>query len=86
MPFIKDILDIQPAQLYIDSERLKKINTYLEELDDIEIAPIPIKKLGNTVFFTDGHIGAYALYQKGIRKIKVYWIMMIIIGKHISFL
>lgn len=71
--FIKDILDIQPSQLYINSEKLKKVNTYLDEINNIDIDPIPIKKFGNTVFFTDGHTRAFALYKRGIKKIKVYW-------------
>ncbi|ACL68797.1 hypothetical protein [Halothermothrix orenii] len=71
--FIKDILSIQPSQLYINKEKLGRVNKYLDSVNIEDINPLPIKKIGNNIFFTDGHTRAYALYKRGIRKIKVYW-------------
>lgn len=72
-PFILSINEIQPSQLYISSKKLNKMKRYIESINDDELEPLPIKKIGNKVFFTDGHTRAYTLYQKGYEKVKVYW-------------
>ena len=47
--------------------KLKRVEEYLEP------EPLPVKKTGETVFFTDGHTRAFALWRQGIREIEIYW-------------
>lgn len=49
--FIKDILSIQPSQLYINKEKLGRVNKYLDSVNIEDINPLPIKKIGNNIFF-----------------------------------
>lgn len=71
--FTKNIKDIQPSQLYINKAKLSKVEKYLESTDIANIDPLPIKKIGDNIFFTDGHTRAFALMNKEIEEIKVYW-------------
>ncbi len=58
---------IQPSELYLSRERLES----LEELDD-EFEPLPIREIGDRLFFLDGHHRAFKLMKEGREKIKVY--------------
>lgn len=71
--FPMKLCNIQPSQLYISEEKLKKVENYLESVDLKKIDPLPIKKIGKNIFFVDGHTRAFALYKKGIQEIEVYW-------------
>ena len=71
--FFENISDIQPSQLYISKEKLSKVEKYINSVDLDNLDPLPIKKIGNKIFLTDGHTRALALYKKGKKKIKVYW-------------
>lgn len=68
-----NINEIMPSQLYISSEKLANLLNYIAETDIDQIDPLPIKRISNTIFYTDGHTRAYALAQRGIDKIPVYW-------------
>lgn len=64
---------IQPSQLYINSEKLSQV---MEEFTPIKmetLKPIPIKKLGNEIIYTDGHTRAFAAYLHGLSSIRVFW-------------
>lgn len=65
--------EIQPSQLYINQAKLLQIENYLDSNDKQQIEPLPIKKIGQTIFFTDGHTRAFSLWKQGIREVKVYW-------------
>jgi hypothetical protein len=61
-----------PTQLYISelkhqywSERLSA-----NGVDDYE--PVPVKRIGNDLFMTDGHTRAVVLWQLGVREIEAY--------------
>ncbi len=71
--FTKNIKDIQPSQLYISKTKLAKVEKYLDSVDISHIEPLPIKKIGKNIFFTDGHTRAFALMKRGIEEVKVYW-------------
>ncbi|WIV12756.1 GNAT family N-acetyltransferase [Proteiniborus sp. MB09-C3] len=71
--FTRNIKDIQPSQLYISKTKLSKVEEYLDSVDIADIDPLPIKKIGKNIFFTDGHTRAFALMKKGIEEVKVYW-------------
>ncbi len=55
--------DIQPSQSYLSDERLEGLEGDME--------PLPVRKIGDRLFFTDGHHRAYRLLQKGREEIKV---------------
>jgi hypothetical protein len=42
-----------------------------KDLSTLEV--IPIKKIENIIFYTDGHTRAFAAYQAGYEKIPVIW-------------
>ena len=71
--FSKDIKNIQPSQLYISSSKLSKVEEYLDSVNIEDIDPLPIKKIGENIFFTDGHTRAFALMKRGRKEVKVYW-------------
>jgi ribosomal protein S18 acetylase RimI-like enzyme len=65
--------DIQPSQLYISEVKLKKVVTLLKEVDPRTLPPIPIKRIGDLTFFTDGHTRALALMEQGYEEVQVYY-------------
>ncbi len=69
----KKITEIQPSQLYISAQKMNKVEKYLDSSVREELEPLPVKKIGNQLFFTDGHTRALVLYKKGIEKINIYW-------------
>ncbi len=79
------ISDICPSQLYIAEGKYQYWQDRFAKdgYDDYE--PVPIKKIGNDVFFTHGHSRALLLWQHGCQHIKVYhnpdhldWIMYLV--------
>ncbi len=64
---------IQLSQLYISKQKLVKVNDKFDTQDRSTLGLIPIKKLWNTIFYTDGHTRAFAAYQAGLTKIPVIW-------------
>jgi hypothetical protein len=64
---------IQPSKLYINSERLSEVMTALARLKPDLIRPIPVKKLGDKIIFTDGHTLALAAFLHGASEVRVYW-------------
>lgn len=64
---------IQPSQLYISKEKLAKIKEKLNSKDLSTLKPVPIKKIGKEIFYTDGHTRAFATYQAGFKQIPVIW-------------
>jgi len=62
-----DIDEITPSQLYLSKERLKDLE---EKEQDLE--PLPVKRIGDELFFTDGHHRAFILSDLSRKKIEVY--------------
>ncbi len=60
------IESIQPSQLFISKAKLIAIEKSTRDLD-----PIPIKKIGNICFATDGHTRLLSYFNKGLKEIKV---------------
>ena len=56
---------ITPSQLYLSRERLK-------DLKEKELEPLPVKQIGDELFFTDGHHRAFTLFDIGRENIEVY--------------
>ena len=65
--------DIQPSQLYISKKKLTKIKKKFNSTDISTLEAIPIKKIGNQIFYTDGHTRAFAAYQAGFKEIPLVW-------------
>jgi len=70
---LMSLREIQPSQLYISEVKLKKVETYLDKIDPRSFEPLPIKRIGDTTFFTDGHTRALALAERGVEEVPVYW-------------
>ncbi len=60
--------EIQPSQLFINSAKLEWV---MEHPDDLE--PIPVKRLGAQVIFTDGHTRALAAHLAGFTEVEACW-------------
>lgn len=62
--------EIQPSQLFINSERLAAV---MKAFDPELLEPLPIFKLGNRTVLADGHTHALAALLSGLEDIPVYW-------------
>jgi hypothetical protein len=71
--FMMKLNEIQPSQLYISSEKLSGIMKTFDSANPELIEPIPIRKLGNEIFFVDGHTRAFAAFLRGFSEVPVYW-------------
>ena len=87
-----DLLSIQPTQLFISEQKLRRWMDRLQGtspgLDAIGsdaagsdnkesdagamemTEPIPVKRIGNDLFFTDGHTRAFALWKMGFKTVR----------------
>lgn len=63
---------IRPSQLYINSSKISAIKKKYSSLLKF-VPPVPIKKLGGKIFYTDGHTRALAVFLKGLKEILVIW-------------
>jgi len=64
---------IQPSQLYISKDKLASVMKNFEALEPKQMEPIPVKKLGEDIIFTDGHTRAFAAYLRGFSDVMVCW-------------
>lgn len=64
---------IQPSQLYINSERLSEVIMALDRLKPDLIKPVPVKKLGDKIVLTDDHTMVLAAFLRGVSEVRVYW-------------
>ncbi len=71
--FVMKLNEIQPSQLFISSEKLSQVMRDLDPLKPESLEPIPVKKLGNQVIFTDGHTRAFAAFLCGFSEVRVFW-------------
>jgi hypothetical protein len=71
--FMMKLDEIQPSQLYISSEKLNEVMRIIDPKQPRSIEPIPIKKLGSSIIFVDGHTRAFAAFLRGFPMIPVYW-------------
>ncbi len=69
--FKVDLMSLQPSQLYINYEKLKKVEN--EFILKKIFNPLPIKLLNGRLILTDGHTRALIYYLNGIYSIEVYW-------------
>ncbi len=58
--------DILPSQLYLSEGKLQSI------LKGGDAEPLPVKKVADKLFFTDGHHRAYTIWKNGEEDVEVY--------------
>lgn len=68
-PFRMPIDAIQPTQLYVDAVRLARLDGV--DLEGLE--PIPIRRIGHLLVFTDGHTRALAAHLREALELTVCW-------------
>jgi len=71
--FLMKLTKIQPSQLYISSEKLSELTKNLDSAELDSFDPIPVKRLGDQLIFTDGHTRALAAFLQGFSKVRVVW-------------
>ncbi len=67
------LMDIQPSQFYISSEKLHSVKKWFDPSDLSNFAPLPIKELNGKIIFTDGHTRAVAAYLAGLERVPLCW-------------
>jgi hypothetical protein len=70
--FMMKLDEIQPSQLFINSEKLSLVMKTFD-VNPRSIEPIPVKKIDEQIVFVDGHTRAFAASLKGMSEVKVYW-------------
>ena len=70
--FLMELSKIRPSQLYINSSKISAIEKQYSSLLK-SVPPVPIKKLGEKFFYTDGHTRALAVFLRGLKEISVVW-------------
>ncbi|MBN1879173.1 GNAT family N-acetyltransferase [bacterium] len=68
--FEVELVHVQPSQLYLSETKYDVCLKWLESAGFENYEPLPVKRIGNDLFFTDGHTRAYALWRSGLRSIK----------------
>lgn len=83
--FKADLLSILPTKLYISQAKYQSSLSMFEKKGFNDYPPIPVKRIGDDLFFTDGHTRALLLWQHGVREATVYydtddmdWIMYLV--------
>jgi len=79
------VTKIRPTQLYISQTKYQRCLEQFGRSGRQGLEPIPIKRIGKDIFFTDGHTRALVLHQKGYDRIQVRhdaddldWIMYLV--------
>ena len=68
-----ELAAIQPSQLFISVEKLNQVKRDYAPVSPETLFPIPIKKLGDDIVFTDGHTRALAAHLYGFAKVRAFW-------------
>lgn len=71
--FTVNLLNLQPSQLYISSQKLAKVLEITDFSKAESLEPLPIKRLGGKTVLTDGHTRAFAAFKSGLVRIRVFW-------------
>lgn len=68
--FYINIKDIQPSQFFVDRDKVKAIESFIESEDDI---CIPLAKINNYCISEDGHTRLYYAVTKGYSRVRAYF-------------
>lgn len=64
---------IQPSQLYISTAKLERLISGAGSVQPELLEPIPVRRLGECIIFTDGHTRAFAAFLEGLSQVRVCW-------------
>lgn len=67
------ILELQVSQFYLSKAKVDAVKAWFNPEDLSSFVPVPIKKIGNRVFLTDGHSRAWVAFQAGLTTIPTVW-------------
>ena len=77
--------EIRPTQLYISENKYQQHVQSFSLGGSAALEPVPVKRIGDDLFFTDGHTRALVLWQNGFREIRTFpdtdpmdWIMYLV--------
>lgn len=68
-----NLIDLQPSQIYICSDKLSTIEREMQKIDDNTFEPLPVKRIGSRIVLTDGHTRAFVAFRKGLKAVNTYW-------------
>lgn len=68
--FVLPIERCQPSQFYLSKQKVDAVRTWFS-IDRLE--PLPVKRVGDTIFLTDGHSRAFVAYEKGVTELSLFW-------------
>ncbi len=68
--FYINIKDIQPSQFFVDMDKVKAIDFFIESEDDI---CIPLAKINNCFISEDGHTRLYYAVTKEYSRVRAYF-------------
>jgi hypothetical protein len=71
--FEADLSEIQPSQLYVNADKLARVEATSQENGWSGIDPVPLVRLGSRVVMTDGHTRALAAVRHGLTRIPAMW-------------
>lgn len=71
--FVCPLNELQPSQLYISKGKLQLVEEWFDPDVKSCLDPIPVKRLGDSIFMTDGHTRAVAATIAGWDDVPVYW-------------
>ncbi len=60
-----DIWSVQPSQLYISSEKLRRVCERFDPYRPEDLEPVPVRTLDGRLVYTDGHTRALAAHLAG---------------------
>ncbi len=70
-PFVVNLLDLQPSQLWINQAKLAAVERRVERSGREPYDALPITRLAGSFVLTDGHTRAFAAFRAGLRQISV---------------
>ena len=71
--FLMKLRELQPSQLFINSEKLSEVMKAIGPSRRGDFQPIPVKKIGDGVVITDGHTRAFAAHLAALEEAPVFW-------------
>lgn len=66
-----DVASVQPSQLYVSRAKLARVTCNLAPITVTSLPPVPVRRLGDSLIYTDGHTRALAAYLAGLSAIPV---------------
>jgi hypothetical protein len=72
-PFLLGLDQIQPSQLFINRAKLARVQAGFHPEQPVVMEPLPVRRFGTRLVFTDGHTRALAAYLAGLRSVSVVW-------------